>query len=250
MKDWLVVVWVGVFVSIFVGAYILVFGSRPTSGDPEVWAHFATYLSGTVGVTAVLGTLFAVVRTLGQQQDLVDSQRVMLEKQEEQLEIEYEKKRYEESERKNIERSTAIYLLRSFLILKDFYHSSKIAVCHEDPKVWRILAAGNPITYPYLLFENESELLNLLSNLSRSALISCIGAVAHGKDVNEIIKFPISKECINNRDDAKAMYEISNMPYEIKLKAKMHISQGEKNCLDFINYAESLLAEENEVTDS
>jgi len=85
MRNWLVGVWVGVIASIFVGAYVLVFGSRPTSTNPEDWAHFATYLSGTVGVTAVLGTLYAVVRTLGQQQALIDSQDELLKNQVEQL---------------------------------------------------------------------------------------------------------------------------------------------------------------------
>lgn len=87
MENKLVGVLVAIFAFIFVAAYVLVFGSNPTSTDPEDWAYFATYLSGTVGVTAVLGTLYAVVRTLGQQQALIDSQKDMLEKQEQQLEL-------------------------------------------------------------------------------------------------------------------------------------------------------------------
>tara|TARA_R110000850_G_scaffold149578_2_gene272034 strand:- start:221 stop:1063 length:843 start_codon:yes stop_codon:yes gene_type:complete len=87
MDNKLVGVLVAVFALIFVAAYVLVFGNNPTSTNPEDWAHFATYLSGTVGVTAVLGTLYAVVRTLGQQQALIDSQNDMLEKQERQLKL-------------------------------------------------------------------------------------------------------------------------------------------------------------------
>lgn len=83
----LIVVWVIVVSIVFVGAFILKFGNWPTSDQPSNWADFATYLSGTVGVTAVLGTLFAVVKTLGQQQKLIDSQSQMLEKQEKQLDL-------------------------------------------------------------------------------------------------------------------------------------------------------------------
>lgn len=81
MKNKLVGMLVAIFAFIFVAAYILVFGSNPTSTDPEDWAYFATYLSGTVGVTAVLGTLYAVVRTLGHQQELIDSQNEIIRDQ-------------------------------------------------------------------------------------------------------------------------------------------------------------------------
>ncbi|MBT2784804.1 MULTISPECIES: hypothetical protein [unclassified Halomonas] len=49
-------------------------GISEPSPKPEDWANFATYLSGTVGVAAVVATLFAFVKTLGQQKDLLDSQ--------------------------------------------------------------------------------------------------------------------------------------------------------------------------------
>lgn len=57
------------------------------SPKSEDWANFATYISGTVGVAAVVATLMAFVKTLGQQQALIDSQNVMLEKQELQLKL-------------------------------------------------------------------------------------------------------------------------------------------------------------------
>lgn len=98
----LIVVWVVVFTSIFIGAFFLKFGSWPTSDDPGDWADFATYLSGTVGVTAVVGTLFAIVRTLGQQQSLIDSQNDMLVKQDQQLEL-TQKQVDEEERRRQVE---------------------------------------------------------------------------------------------------------------------------------------------------
>lgn len=101
-KYGLIVVWVVAISSIFIGAFLLKFGDWPTSDDTSNWADFATYLSGTVGVTAVLGTLFAVVKTLGQQQALIDSQSDMLEKQEQQLAL-AKLQQDSEKERRNIE---------------------------------------------------------------------------------------------------------------------------------------------------
>lgn len=83
----LIVVWAVVIASVFFGAFFLKFGSWPTSDDPADWADFATYLSGTIGVTAVVGTLFAFVVTLSQQQKLIDSQDKMLKKQKKQIKI-------------------------------------------------------------------------------------------------------------------------------------------------------------------
>ncbi|WP_219863159.1 hypothetical protein [Vreelandella piezotolerans] len=68
-------------------AYILNFWGRPPSVDPGDWADFATYVSGTVGVAAVVATLVAFVITLRQQQKLIDSQEELLKKQDEQLSV-------------------------------------------------------------------------------------------------------------------------------------------------------------------
>lgn len=67
--------------------YIDQFGSNGFSEKPEDWANFATYISGTVGVSAVVATLVAFVITLRQQQALIDSQDEMIEKQEQQLDL-------------------------------------------------------------------------------------------------------------------------------------------------------------------
>lgn len=98
-KYGLIVVWVVVLTSIFLGAYFLKFGNWPTSNDPGDWAEFATYLSGTVGVTAVVGTLFAFVVTLRQQQKLIDSQDKMIVKQERQIKVSETQLKNEKSSR-------------------------------------------------------------------------------------------------------------------------------------------------------
>ncbi len=65
--------------------YLYWLGQSQPSRDPSDWADFATYLSGTVGVAAVVATLFAFIKTLGQQQALITSQDEMLKKQQQQL---------------------------------------------------------------------------------------------------------------------------------------------------------------------
>lgn len=63
------------FVSVFaVGIYAWHFRQLSISKDTGNWADFATYLSGTVGVAAVVATLIAFVITLRQQQKLIESQ--------------------------------------------------------------------------------------------------------------------------------------------------------------------------------
>lgn len=86
-KYGLIVVWGGVVSSVFIGAFFLKFGSWPVSDSPSDWADFGTYLSGTVGVTAVLGTLVAFVVTLRQQKELLESQKQMLIDQKRQIDI-------------------------------------------------------------------------------------------------------------------------------------------------------------------
>lgn len=68
------------------------------SEKPEDWAYFATYLSGTVGVSAIVATLFAFVTTLSQHQDLIKSQNKMLDEQRTQISLlEEQNKAFEES---------------------------------------------------------------------------------------------------------------------------------------------------------
>ncbi|MEG3080837.1 hypothetical protein R3F64_13315 [Halomonas sp. 5021] len=78
---------VGVTALIAVVAYIWNFWSWPPSQKPADWADFATYISGTVGVAAVVATLIAFVITLRQQNRLINSQGEMIDKQEEQLDV-------------------------------------------------------------------------------------------------------------------------------------------------------------------
>lgn len=85
-----------------IGAYSWRFWAWYPSKDPENWANFATYLSGTVGVSAVVATLMAFIITLRQQQKLIDSQDQMLKEQK--IQISQTKTQIiEEKDRRSIE---------------------------------------------------------------------------------------------------------------------------------------------------
>lgn len=77
----LVVVIGGVAIYCYVGK----FGANGLSQKSEDWANFATYISGTVGVAAVVATLIAFVITLRQQQKLVESQEKVVSLQKNEL---------------------------------------------------------------------------------------------------------------------------------------------------------------------
>ncbi len=96
-------VWIVICVAIVslmaIGFYAINFWGSPISDDTSAWADFSTYVSGTVGVAAVVGTLMAFVITLRQQQRLIDSQEEMLIEQRVQISI--MKKQGEELKKKN-----------------------------------------------------------------------------------------------------------------------------------------------------
>jgi len=99
--------WIFGEVLLISGAFIIVyavnFHGRWFSPKTEDWAHFATYLSGTVGVTAVVATLIVLVRTLGQQQALIDSQDEMLTEQRRQIDqVEKQNRAFENSQKINL----------------------------------------------------------------------------------------------------------------------------------------------------
>uniref|UniRef100_A0AB74UKF8 Phage abortive infection protein n=1 Tax=Halomonas phage vB_HboP_4908 TaxID=3350578 RepID=A0AB74UKF8_9VIRU len=78
---------VSVIALLATGAYLWNFWDWPPSDKTQDWANFATYISGTIGVAAVVATLMAFVITIRQQQSLVKSQDDMLQAQREQIKI-------------------------------------------------------------------------------------------------------------------------------------------------------------------
>ncbi|WP_447928383.1 hypothetical protein [Vreelandella sp. EE27] len=86
----------------FILAYAVNFHGHSLSSKTSDWADFATYLSGTVGVTAIVATLIVLIRTLGQQEKLIKSQDKMLKKQEKQIKVSKEQLK-QEKKRRDIE---------------------------------------------------------------------------------------------------------------------------------------------------
>ncbi|WP_447529818.1 hypothetical protein [Vreelandella sp. TE19] len=74
-----------------IGIYALNFHNHKISSNPGDWAHFATYLSGTVGVAAVVATLIVLVRTFSEQRALIKSQDEQLLLSKQQLDLAYSK---------------------------------------------------------------------------------------------------------------------------------------------------------------
>lgn len=85
LPHWLIVCGFLVVSGIAVLTYASNFGALDLSSKPEDWAHFGTYLSGTVGVAAVIATLAALVVTLRHQQRLIDQQEELIKQQENQI---------------------------------------------------------------------------------------------------------------------------------------------------------------------
>ncbi|OAZ99749.1 hypothetical protein [Halomonas sp. G11] len=97
---WPLVLPVMVTAIVAIGVYVNNFWGLPPSRKPSDWAAFATYVSGTVGVAAVVATLMAFVITLKQQKKLIDSQSDMIIKQEQQLDLTRQQLEGEERRRK------------------------------------------------------------------------------------------------------------------------------------------------------
>lgn len=96
---WALAIAVLIVAVIAIGAYAWNFRELAISTDTGKWADFATYLSGTVGVAAVVATLMAFVITLRQQQKLIDSQDKMIIKQNKQIKISKKQLKAEEMRR-------------------------------------------------------------------------------------------------------------------------------------------------------
>lgn len=68
-----------------VALYFIQFAANGLSGDTQDWAHFGSYLAGTLGVMLIGATLWALIITLRQQQALLEIQREMLKTQKKEM---------------------------------------------------------------------------------------------------------------------------------------------------------------------
>jgi len=129
-----------------IGFYAWHFRELKLSTDTGDWADFATYLSGTVGVAAVVATLFAFVITLRQQQKLIDSQDNQLKVAKSQL-LEEEKRR-----RKELAYNCAINIVPSIAIKLEQQLDMTVSEFFKNNEVLRRLqgVAGNSTSVRYM----------------------------------------------------------------------------------------------------
>lgn len=135
MKDWckkyyvhiILVGLVAVVGGVAAYFYIDQFGANGFSNKSEDWANFATYISGTVGVAAVVATLIAFVITLRQQQKLINSQEEMLKEQRNQIKlVETQNSAYESGHKVNLAYSRAKEISPSLIRHFEKWPSTKI----------------------------------------------------------------------------------------------------------------------------
>lgn len=154
----------------FIIAYAINFHGHGFSTQTEDWADFATYLSGTVGVTAVVATLIVLIRTLGQQDKLIKSQDEMLGEQRKQIE---NAERYNEVE-------LAYKKVNEFfpVLLNNFNESltkkTSIYIKNEDDKLFSVNSKNT--LHKYFVLEGEQVLTDLFFD-----------------DVKRSLKFPLDK---------------------------------------------------------
>lgn len=132
--------------------YIETFGYNELSSNTQDWANFATYISGTVGVAAVVATLIAFVITLSQQKRLIASQDKMLNEQKEQIRL-TERQLQGEEDRRQIELAYN-RALNIFPVLMDSFK--------------------NELNKDFVFMKNEEELYKSISSeLRRMEVSAC-----------------------------------------------------------------------------
>ncbi|MGQ7247194.1 hypothetical protein ACUN9Y_07635 [Halomonas sp. V046] len=91
-KFWIMLVLPPTLISL--GAYTLRFHESEWSRETANWAHFSTYISGTVGVAIVFATLAALIKTLNQQSELIEQQdnMILLQKKQSNLQDKHQTK--------------------------------------------------------------------------------------------------------------------------------------------------------------
>jgi hypothetical protein len=229
------------------GIYLYQFSGNGLSPNSEDWANFATYISGTVGVAAVVATLIAFVITLKQQQDLVKNQRIMLEKQEEQLGIEKNKQSQVVVEKERRERRTAIYLLHQFEVLGKFYCAAQKALAERDPKIWLALAKRNPSTYPYLLMNETVAFLSLINHINGKMTLDCLGAVNLATELARIFEGTLSEDCLAGNDLHNVIKELEQLDMALFNHAQSIAQAGADHCQKFLAGSRDMLDKEKQL---
>lgn len=228
----------------FIIFYAVNFHGYRLSLKTEDWAHFATYLSGTVGVTAVVATLIVLVRTLGQQNLLIKNQEEQLEQSKNLLKVENEKTKEIQLEKEKEKTYVAIYLLHRFERINNFFDKAEDALGNKNAKVWRAIANKHPALIDDFLLNEQGELISLLSKLDSQMALDCIGAVDSYKETFAVISSYLSKDAIEHEWDSTANIEIRKFSEERRLQTIELVQQGHSSCKSFLKQARKTLEKE------
>lgn len=222
-----------VITSIVIGIYALNFHSHSISKKPEDWAHFATYLSGTVGVAAVIATLIVLVRTLTQQRELISFERAKS------VDLEIEKAK--------VARYTAIYLIHRFERMNNFYTKAIPALENKNPETWKAIASHHLAFYDSYLINEQGGLVVLVEKMDSAMALNCIGAVDMYREVFAVMKSTLSDEAISQEEDHMARREINKLRDERRVDTIKLAQDGSRYCNDFLAGARALLEKERSI---
>jgi hypothetical protein len=210
--------------TITIAAYVLSFWDRPLSHKTEDWASFATYLSGTMGVAAVVATLIAFVFTLRQQNSLIDNQHELLINQEKQLEqskdmleLEEFKLRDKEALKSRDLDSTYVYLIHHFENLENMFSRARGALEENDAEYFIAVYDKHPAFYSEFLLEKDSEVISFFNKFDEPLARRCIGAVVNAKTLYEVISYNVKVAGDGpNKDSKVRQYMQDNLSSERK----------------------------------
>lgn len=228
--------------------YWLILGHLGLSRDPSDWADFATYLSGTVGVFVVASTLVVLVRTLSKQRDLIESQNVMLEKQDQQLAqseaiLEIERaKATEDVEIKNKESNNAIvYMIHHFANLENMLERAPDSFNSLDTGYFIALHEKHPALYSAFLLEDDAQFMNFINKIDVDLARHCIGAVVNSKQVFSVADYYVRQVPESDRTAFNVKAMIRQINDETKENTLEAAEAGLKNCQYFLAHAKQLI---------
>lgn len=246
---WSLAIAVLIVAVVAVGAYAWNFRELPISTDTGKWADFATYLSGTVGVAAVVATLVAFIITLRQQQALIKSQDALIEKQDQQISqneqlLEMERAYSLESREDKLKESenAAVYLIHHFENLINMFRRAPNALESFDPEYLLAVYHKHPAFYSAFLLENDAEVAQFIDKLDSKLARYCIGSIVNAKHFYYIISYNIDQMPADERNVFRVRMHFKNQVSSERVQQALEsVKFGLRDCESFMKEAQKIL---------
>ncbi|MCK0715647.1 hypothetical protein ACFO0U_00850 [Chromohalobacter sarecensis] len=215
---WHLLVFVVVVCVIALGLFGIHFFERPLSDDSNEWANFANYVSGTVGVAVLAGTLLAFLITLHQQNKLIEKQDEMIKQQDDM--IEQQKRQLDEAEihqRKTEAYTRAEKIFPTLLssCKKDLGECIAVGLSDNDIEAFKPKIVSPNKTK--MCFFNELQFPDSLRAESR-AFLCLIGAVCTDKPY-KLARFVA--ECLRDAPELKEFFHAEIGEYIVVVKSSL-----------------------------